>query len=956
MKNERGFTLIEMVISLGVIAIIGSLLVSSIVTINANTKTADLMSFLDSFTTQAREVFASNPDKVFNGNFDPSDPAFFPYNNEDMNFFPATAPDPNAHYRQSFTENLQNTGFGDPNEHYRIEITFVPSDEPNSAPGFDFHTKKIEMKAKVSEKVNGVMKAEPLYSREYTFNNVVAGTNPVTKFHKVTFNGNNGCIVNSTDPTSCLPSNSITKDYADGSSLVGPGADGSSYRGYLANSTFIGWSLGASDRNLLGGNYRVTQDISVFAQYLAQNQYRLEFQINGNQRFDSKVTGLQGNDATKPYYVEKTFATEPKVKDMENNISRFWSPYAVRQNGYKLKGWADEHGTPVTIDSLISNSDRYMVLHPVMEEIPSGDLEEIPLHFTLNLNNVVAGTNGSGTRMFALYPFTRMEYNLTYKPSDDSFDITQKEIMNDDEKLLTGVNKGTVMSTKTFNTKNDENFYLDYQGQKYKTFTEFVKGRLDDPKHVFSISNTQLEVNIPTFDLKDYYTASGAKDSLQTSSGVTLNQSTANTLFADPSNRANFGFSNSGNVPMDANSVNAINNKIADLTYGIGTFTNTGGIDPMQSTTHSYSNYVDVIPGREKDFTDKHLQVYDVYISIPLSILGKMNPGSTKPGMPDLEALHGVHVSNIQVYYDDIYDGTKSIHIRYDLKFGNGKSAVKSIDGTDSPTIDINTGIPAVEWQNQQDKKGNELYTFNKLQTIHFTIDGWDGAAIVDGKHGSGKSSLSDLTLDTSQVIYTYMDPITKTVSGKGIQLKPTDSMGETGSNWAHTGWWPLAALYKGPQDSNGNWLYSDMSADPNFDSTYDQWSTADIKNTNDQKARAVSPQWNNDRSPLGLYDFYEANQRPCGHAGWGIIGGAGADIFWNGPRQIKEQCLLSNGIEIPDNPGNHTNFSKKLVAHKYFDIKVNQPEQEVDVLSFSPTGATQNYLPSFITNVRYTG
>lgn len=927
MKNERGFTLMEMVISLGVIAIIGSLLVSSIVTINANTKTADLMSFLDGVTSEAREVFASNPDKVINNNFDSTDPSFFPY--IDMAYQVKNANE--VLYTQSYTENLHQTTIGNSDEQYKIEISLLGSDQ-SAAPGFSFKTKKIKMKAKVSEKVNGIFKPEPIYSKEYTFDNVIVSQFPtVGEAKKVTFQGNGGCIVQNTNQTACLGFTK-EKDYFKGDSIYSPGVDGSPiYAAYLKNSLFIGWSLGSNDRNLLGNNYKVMNDMAVYAQYLSTNQYRLEFQISGDERFN--VEGITGDAATKPYFVEKTSTAKPTISGMEPNISRFFVKNAVRKNGYRFDYWEDANGKKVDPSTVMDQ--QYMILYPHFTPLDSGDQEMLSLNLNLDLNNISAGKSNNVDRLFALYPFTKMEYSLKYNTSDDSFDITQKEIMNKDYQTLTGISKGSVMSTKTFNTKQDANFYLTLGGKKYTSFTEYVKASLDDPSHSFSIADVRLHVSMPTFSLGDYYTSPTAKDVLRANTGNTLDKNSATSLFSNPTASAVFSYAN--NQPLDAASLTAIDNKISDLTNNTGTFYNTGAVSFASSAATSYDSYKKKGKPTTTYIYDDHIKQYNIYITIPLSNLGKM----LNKNKSDLAKKGGVHVSNVKAYYDDQFDAYKSIHIRYDLKFGDGSYAVDNPNG--SPTVDINTGIPLIEDQYQKDPDGNELYTYNKISTINFTIDNWNG---YNGSFdGLGKSEMSDFTLDSSDVQYVYIRA-NGTVADEDIAYKP-------GGAFGNTGWFPYAALSGGYQNNYG-WMYND----PNFDKIKDIESKAWSMNRADQyNTRALQNQWDTSNTALGGY--WDLKARPCGYAYWWNpfpSSTNGTWMTWQGPRQIPVACLINNKSGIPNNPGNGSNFSKQLSSNGNvsFKIPVVTPGVDVNVISFSKPGSTHNYLPSFIKNVPY--
>lgn len=912
MKNERGFTLMEMVIALGVIAIIGSLLVSSVVTINSNTKTADLTAFLDGVTNQAREVFAANADKVITNSFSSTDASLYPYTSMAYQALSENE----IHYTQSYTDNLHTTTINDVNEKYRMVIAFHGTDVSDIPSGFSFKTKTFEMEANVYENIEGNLTKEPLYTKVYTFDNITTSAYPtVGEVKKVTFQGNGGCIVERKEDTSCLGT-SKQKDYFKGDSLYSAGVDRTpAYAGYKQNNLFIGWSLGAGDRNLLGNDFKVMNDTSVYAQYLEANQYRLEFQISGDERFN--VAGISGDAATKPYYVEKASVNKPVISNMETNISRFFVDNAVRKNGYKFDYWEDASGNKVTPNTVMNQ--QYMILYPHFTPLDDGNQEMLSLNLTLDLNNVVASNDGGVSRLFALYPFTKMEYSIKYDKTTDSFTLAQKEMLNKDLNSLSNLSKGFVMSDKSFNSKNNvSNLYLTgANGTKFSTFSEYVQNSLSDPNHTFSIADVRLQVKMPSFSLGDYYDASSAKDSLRAvGSGITLDKKSASSLFNNPETGAEFTFLN--NIPMEPNSLDAINDKIAALTHDVGSFYNTGTISFSSSTSTSYDSYTipgKVTPPTKKSIVDKHIAKYDYYITIPLSILD------------DKKSKIGVNVGEVYQWINSMGDICISYELRYNDK--NKTSVIDLSTGKEHRITTINTGIPykSITWQNgdyAKDPNGNYIYQYAKLRSINFTIDG------LRPNNGSNKmfARLEDLHITQSEA-----NVGTSPYNGNYEASNPI--WGGYGSD----AWWTLDAVYGGYQHK-----YSYLFENPSL------WNPID-KPTVVRKANRAG---NNDYARPGewsdaLYSGFE-RYNPCGNG----------TMAWVRPDKMWPACV------VPYGDSNTPSDNKKLFADRHietgpethtfkYDVTVpGKQEPDVNVISFSKPNAKQNYLPPFIASIPF--
>lgn len=704
MKSEKGFTLMEMVVSIGVIAIIGTLLISTIVTTNANTETADFLVYMENLTKEAREIFEVNPNGIIAGPPESEAPDMYPYNSMLRN---SVGIGSNVfQYSGSVRKNLVLDKTPTPgDEKYRIIITFTSTDKTNPS-GFSFTTKTYEMDASVYE-VNddGSLQKEAIYTKKHTFDDIEVHEYPtVGELKTVTFNGNGGCIVDSATSTSCKGT-SVSRQYFKGDSLLGTSSDGDTIPfSYKNDGLFIGWSLGSTDRDLLQSNFQVENDITVYAQYLNLSQYRLEFRINGSERFN--VDGLTGEAAIKPYFVEKNMSSNPvMVKDLSSNIDRFFVNNAVRKNGYKFLYWKDVDGNKVTQNTILSK--KYTVLYPHFEPLENGDQEIVSVNLSLDLRGISAGNNTGDPkveRLFARYPFTKMEYELKYDENKDSMIVVQNEIFNGDYGSLTSLNKGTVLSRKEFDTTLSSNLKFVYNGNKYSTFREYMDDALDDSTHIYSVSDIRLHVIMPTFTINNYFQSTKAKDDLK-SGGITLNGTQAQQLFDNPEQSV-FEFKKNAvgeSIPFtDVVSMNKFANKISNDTGGQGELFNVGSVMYENSGEVSYDSYVhtSTIPGKEVTVEDKHIREFSYTYVVPSSTLKTLN-------------------SNIVVSNASTFVRNGNIWVKFDLKFANGRWAV-----TSNTSTEINTGVPYVTSQNIKGPDGDDLKQYARLIDLNVYYDG----------------------------------------------------------------------------------------------------------------------------------------------------------------------------------------------------------------------------------------
>lgn len=734
-KGERGFTLIEMTVSLGVIAIIGTLLLSGVISANTNTETADLIVFMDNVTKESREVFESNPNDILQGNVVTSDSNRYPYNEM---VYQSTDED-NISYTKSYTKSLNSAIPGSAEENYQLIVSFTGTDNPLPE-GFSFKTKSYSMEAKVFEKIDGTMSREAIYTKNYTFDNITVKEFPtVGEIKKVTFQGNGGCVVNSETRTDCIGS-SIQREYFKGDSIYATSIDGLMIpAGYQGNKKFIGWSQAANDRNLLQNDYKIEEDTSVYAQYLSADTYRLEFRISGAERFN--VDGITGEAVTKPYFIEKKPASTPVyIKDMEHDITRFFVNNAVRKNGYNFLYWEDIDGNPVNVNTELD--DNYMILYPHFEALDDADQEIISLNLTLDLNGITAGEDNGTERLFARYPFTKMEYELQYDDMNDAFIVIQKEFFNGDYGSLTEISKGTLLSEKRFTTSSD-NLKFTYANSSYSTLTEYIQAVREDSSHSFSVSDIRLKIKMPTFNLKDYYTGNYSKDDLR-SGGVTLNANQAELLFGNPeTSEFVFKGKEGDQLPViDTVSLTKLADKISDMTDNNGDFSNTGSIFYDNSGDVSYGSYdiEKVIPGKEQSIMDKRFRQVHYHYVVPTSNVLYSGGASMR-------------VSDVETYVKD-----NTIWLKLSLKFNNGNWAVYSKEPTE-----FSTGIPYET--NQKDSQGNDLKDprtgrvlkqYTRIKQLNISVDGWSNDISRLNSDSSFKTRFSYLGGTPAGFIYSW--------------------------------------------------------------------------------------------------------------------------------------------------------------------------------------------------------
>ena len=695
-KSDKGFTLLEMVISIGIVAVIGTVIVSSVLTANANTEKANVIEFMDHITTQAKENFKAHPEAVLsNASADP----IFPYAGMVYTMYSEN----DIRYEAEYTAGLQRVTSGVTDSKYRMEIQFRGTDKSTTA-GFAFKIKTYKMKVLVKEKKNGVELNEPIYDKEYTFDKVTLGdfidSTPVNPdvTHIVTFENDGGKI---TDPlTSNVINNAYQKNYSHNQPFGLP-----STVPYLTKDDylFIGWKADQTSKQLIQPSYLIQNAQTVYP-YLLENsdtakEYRVEFYVTPNQRF--QIEGITDDEVSKPYVIQKSFPVTKgvvKIADFGEVASKFFSEGAVRENGKEFKYWVNAAGERVSEQSVLNNQNT--VLYPYFEDL-KGDMEEISLDFKLDLTTVDAGNNqvnAKETRKYAIFPFTKMEYELQYDKNSDSFTLIQTEIYNGEDQ--TGIKKGDVLSKKEFKTGKSNSFYFVHGGKRYDDISSYIYHTLLDSNHRFDITSINVEVNAPEFDLGDYYKLTFT-DTLKMKAGdadVPLDETSAKKLLQS-NQKPIFTYkeSDEGTHPLfNEDDVKELNERIYEISDGKGSsIINSGNVNYAQNGKATYTTRTveTLIPGGTVEKKVELRREYGIKVYLPVALL---NFTGSSTSTTTLDAK--------------VYEKNNQIMIDFNLKYPNGNSALNP------STLTLNTKIPY-----KQNTVDGTIY--NHIDILNFSPD-----------------------------------------------------------------------------------------------------------------------------------------------------------------------------------------------------------------------------------------
>lgn len=528
----------ELVVSIGIISMISSIVLSSVIGANTNSTTANIISHMDNITTQAKEVFQLYPDDVLNGSTR-EDP-YVTMSNIGL------AKDTNGNeiagsteYITHYNEGLSILRIDDPAVQYKLVVTFLPKTVDN-VKGFSHSTVKYEMEANVYAKETAPstnFKKESLYTKVFEFDRIT--TNAFESIPKrtltVSFDPNGGTIYLNGAKQS---SGKYEQKYYTGEAIYGGGRFITSKKD---KNKFIGWSTSntlPNSRILINPDtYKVKNSETLYAQYLKNDttvEYRLQLNLGPDESWNVSNSSIS-NDSI--FFEKEVSASNPAplVKNMGNDVDEFFKSNAVKKRGYKFLHWRDSNGKEVDTNTQLK--EQYMQLYPVFKKLDNDRTELISVNLTLDLTNEVAGTSSvdsSKSRLYAVYPFTKMEYEIKYVKDSDSFDVIQVEkIDNAGNKygsLPGGLKDGDVLSTKTYNTNVNTNVYVDDGTNKHKTLGSYIASKKTDPNDPFIIDAIDLRVNAPKFDISSFY-SNADRDNLSFGSGSVLDSEQTRKLF-----------------------------------------------------------------------------------------------------------------------------------------------------------------------------------------------------------------------------------------------------------------------------------------------------------------------------------------------------------------------------------------------------------------------------------------
>lgn len=557
-RNERGFTLLEVVVAVMIIGVVGTLVLQTVVKANTSMEISNVQTFMDNLTQSAREAYKSDPENVLFKDYT----NIYPFAGMSRTTGTTTVDATTGQtvytkiFTQEYSSNLSAlTTENDPNAMYKVEYTFVPMVKKGSiaAPGFQYKAAEYEMKSilSIKNKAGNTWNQEPLYDKSYSFDNisVINHAQSGIKYATVKLDPVDGTI----DPIGAPSEFDVIIGDSIGSSLTQVAKK--------PGHVFKGWS---KDRNSPGISAEViksseiiTGDTTLYAKYLATDEYVVTYQLDANQTFN--VPDI--NPSLKSVDMGlKTTNPSPKIKDAktaDNKVdgSKMFANNTVSQSGKSFDGWADVNGNIYRENDTIN--PKYTVLKPIMIDTKE---ESIDLNVELDItgDNVVAKNTKTGiATRHILYPYTNASYEFYFdkgKPRVIGRNF-QKDSSQSGINAIGGpsalhpINKGVPEVIYDSSTDGGTVVFKDKNGKSYNTFEEFYKNspEIREAKaknaNQLVINKTTLTVKYKGINIESYTSYTGEKDEIKNrSGGSAISNDGLNSVF--PSNEKPIGSGN----------------------------------------------------------------------------------------------------------------------------------------------------------------------------------------------------------------------------------------------------------------------------------------------------------------------------------------------------------------------------------------------------------------------------
>ncbi|MEG0265466.1 MAG: type II secretion system protein [Erysipelotrichaceae bacterium] len=510
-KNNKGFTMIELVLTVGIVALIGSVLVQGIVTAKSSTEVTDVQEFMDDFTTQARESFKAEPSKIVGFiNGQAIAPTSLPYPYNEMRSISNGTGNP-THFEKYFTADLMDFGSAknDPTVKYAVEIK-LKTDNPADSNSFSFNSSKWAMNIKVSMKKTGTndAKFDEMYTKKYEFDNVSLA-NVITKpsdadeTKVVRFYANGGEIKNANGGEINHVENSVEVKVDKNTSL-------SSYVPKVAHkspkkvSEPIGWSTNPNDSYNLVDLTKVNANsgaMKYYAQYIDKDSYQVTLKLeNSEQSFNDNLKPL----LKAPY----TQFSNGRIGESTDSIGHFLrvsgsekffyenNKKAVIQPNKKFKGWKDKEGNTYTYNTSVGKvGNHHLVLMPYMvkgDDVKPENVKAMDIDVTLDLSNETS-----------LFAYENVSYTLEYNKDLDSFNVKASSVNRNNIVSDLGGPKFNTAVVTTY-TPDKSKIYFKNDSSKKNLKDAYFKNFDEDKYQKVKITGINLKVVYKGMDLTEF--------------------------------------------------------------------------------------------------------------------------------------------------------------------------------------------------------------------------------------------------------------------------------------------------------------------------------------------------------------------------------------------------------------------------------------------------------------------
>lgn len=453
LRGNSGFTLMELVITAGIIGLIGTVLVQGIMSAKSSTEVTDVQEYMDVITTEAVEAFKAEPTELVNFVLTSGVPQnSLPHPYDTMRVEPVNPAErtEGVKFVNYYNEYLMdfNSNRTDPQVKYAVEMRLIPDAPSNANPAFKFTVSKWKLNVKVlTKKSDSSNTYDEMYTKDFEFDNIAVknqSTNPGSTFPPGTvtsiakFYPNKGTFteadISGMGSGVVAPDGGMEIEIANATSILSYAPPVTGTDGYAKK--VLGWTTVKDDRSTMVKEQDlvdVNQPNVYYAYFLEENVYEIRFELSkSKQAFNSNLSGIINDGThTSSYRVKDEDLDKPieslnlKIGDIlsadGNNVEKkkaLFNNDAVKEPGKKFKAWIYKENVSYTYDKKFTITDSHqLVLQPEME-ISRDPVKTInSIDVTLDISN--------RSDLPDLYGFHDVQYSLEYNEGKDSFDILQ---------------------------------------------------------------------------------------------------------------------------------------------------------------------------------------------------------------------------------------------------------------------------------------------------------------------------------------------------------------------------------------------------------------------------------------------------------------------------------------------------------------------------------------------------